>query len=209
MREAWVRFWSHRQPITRAKLVHAYISLSGASGLVVIPTMFLAGEHGLLAIIFGIFVSLVLGVLLFPFALPLIWMGHFIAFHEFPFLRCNYLFALLGGLVLAVVLMVDDFGRFPYLAASVQTIVLAATLIFVWLGPKEAATDDRTRFAKAKEAPQADAALALAIIAAVVVATPLLVWRPGARFLKTDACLDAGGRMPSNGVCEYGLGGPN
>lgn len=113
-----------------------------------------------------------------------------------------------AGLILATLLTFGEFRRFPMLAAAIQALALVTVLSFQGLAGRWgfAETDRRPRGVWARSA---DIVVAIAVVVAVATTASSLTRLPLSRSLERDACLDAGGRMSVEGVCEYGPLGPN
>jgi hypothetical protein len=191
------------RPLTRQDGIQFVAAASIAITLNVMAVLLLAGELNILSVI----AAAIGAVVLSPFVLVLVWpvlaLRRVVVGGEFPFLRWPYIFAVLYGLILATLLTFGEFRRFPMLAAAIQALALVTVLSFQGLAGRWgfAETDRRPRGAWARSA---DIVVAIVVVVAVTAAASSLTWLPLARSLQRDACLDAGGRMSLEGVCDMG-----
>lgn len=208
VRSFWEQFHAKRRPARLIDIAFALLALLGAWLINIIPIAILAGEFHFSGAVFWCAMAGVLALVVLPVAAPILPYHHLVARKAFPFLSRGYLLVVAYCLCVAGILAFGDLNRFIFLASLSQALALGTTLILLALRTlRPSVAQEQSAYSPGRRA--ADSVVALAIVAAIAASTPFTVWLPTTLFLKTDACLDAGGRMGGDSVCEYGSSRPN
>lgn len=156
-------------------------------------------------------VSGLLGVLFFPLVVPVLPFRHLVVGRGFPFLKPGYAFVALYLLSIAAIMSFGSLNSFLSLAGFFQVGGLLTALTFAWLQRHrepdhnaETLSSDSSGVRTAQRE-----VLVIAVVLLVAVGAATIGWLSAKLFLDTDACLDAGGRMGGDSVCDYGPSGPN